>query len=435
MFFNHPLEPSEPRFPPSVFARVDQIEETTEGDQLVVFDCIDADFVEKLDPNFPALCEFSDDFGWAADSALSIVVADANPFKKLMNKIAEDQWYRIVFSDSDSVIFLVDQYTTLFSDPTPRGVVHIEPVTGDMENHLRHLADWGSASPSDVREIEKALASINSPDAVAIYDVGQGAATALLSRGYPCLYFDFGGSAIGNWRSFPSHLRKFCFTDQPPIVLSHWDWDHWSSALRDRRALNSTWVLPLQSQGGSLGNVHARFLALLYAHGTTVLWWDPALQSLRLPAANARIVKADGPQTSRNESGLALVVDKSTIHSRAVLLPGDASFVHLEANVGTKFDHVMVPHHGGKTDTSVLPKAATKSRSHQIYSYGVGNIFMHPLPPTVKAFRTEWKRNTHVALRGDDGFGHLGISLNTKHSTRTTLPCNGSCQLRIHRWI
>ena len=434
MFFNHPAEWPEPRFPPSVYARVDQIEEISEGEEVVIFDCIDVNWVEEFGGDGLALCDLKGELGQRADRALSIVVAEARPIRNKTGPVAEDQWYRIDFDDLADTDWFVEQYTAFFSDPNQRKAI-IEPICGALEDQLRNLAGWGQAMPSSMSDIKGALAQVTSPDAVAIYDVGQGAATALLTNGHPLLYFDFGGAAIGNWRSFPLHLTQFCFTAKPPIVLSHWDWDHWSSSLRDPEAFDVTWILPLQAQSGSLGSVHSRFLAKLYAQGTTLLWWDPKYRALSLPNANARIVKADGPPSSRNESGLALVVDKTTQESQSVLLPGDASFAQLATNVGTTFDHMMVPHHGGKSDISILPQATTKSCSHQIYSYGVGNIFLHPRNDVVKAYRTVWKKNTHTALRSSSGFGHVWIDLIGNRATPASPPCNGKCRLSAQYWL
>lgn len=435
MFFNHPAERPELRMPTAVFARVDQIEESSLGDEAVVFDCIDVKWVDEIGGDAPALCEMTGELGWSADSALSIVVADLDPIRKVAGDVVEDQLYRIDFDSTNTTSWVIDQYTAFFSDPNPRGVIQIEPVPKAMENRLRKLAGWGDFQPSQMSEISDALRFFRQPDAIAIYDVGQGAATAILSGGVPLLYFDFGGSAIGNWRSFPPNLTKFCFTDAPPIVLSHWDWDHWSSALRDPQAFDMAWVLPLQRQSGSLGNVHARFLARLQAHGTRLLWWDPTCKVLSLPNSDARIVQAEGSKSSRNESGLALVIDKSTQTARSVLLPGDASFCHLVARTGPEFDHVMVPHHGGKTDVSLIPKATTQSRSHQIYSYGVGNIFLHPRADVVQAYRLGWKKNTHAALRPASGFGHVGIDLTGSAVSPPSPPCGNRCQLALEQWL
>ena len=130
---------------------------------------------------------------------------------------------------------LAEQFHNLFQDPTERGVIDVRPAASSESAMLKRLAGWQDVEGAAPTDIEEVISRTEPVDAVAVYDVGQGAATALLSRGVPTLYFDFGGSALGNWRSFPEPLNQFCMTANPPVVLSHWDWDHWSSALRDHR--------------------------------------------------------------------------------------------------------------------------------------------------------------------------------------------------------
>ncbi len=46
MFFNHPLEPPEPRKPTAVYARVNSIEPIGGDDDVLLLDCVDADWVD-----------------------------------------------------------------------------------------------------------------------------------------------------------------------------------------------------------------------------------------------------------------------------------------------------------------------------------------------------------------------------------------------------
>lgn len=255
---------------------------------------------------------------------------------------------------------------------------------------------------------------------------------ALLSHGVPALYFDLGGSAIGNWRSFPESLRQFCMTAQPPVVLSHWDWDHWSSALRDLRALEHPWILPIQDGAGDLGAVHARFLAMLKASGTDICWWHYGTLATASPRTGVTLFQAQGPRKSRNESGLALSIMQN---GREVLLPGDASLEYVCPSASS-FDYLMVPHHGGRSSLRTIPSPNDRQRSHLVYSYGIGNSYLHPLPRTVRTLRRSWKKNAHTALRDSSGLGHVGIDLVAGNQQSKLPPCgNCMCQLGIRQWI
>ena len=297
---------------------------------------------------------------------------------------------------------------------------------------LNELTGWRGIEESPRPDIEEILNGIAPVDAVAIYDVGQGAATALLSHGVPVLYFDLGGSAIGNWRSFPESLRQFCMTAKPPVVLSHWDWDHWSSALRDLRSLERPWILPIQDGSGDLGAVHSRFLAMLRAYGANIHWWHYGTSAIASPRTGVTLFQAQGPTKSRNESGLALSIVRPDC---GVLLPGDASLQHV-CSSSSSLDYLMVPHHGGRTSLGTVPSPKDKWRSHLVYSYGIGNSYLHPLPRTVRALRRSWKKNTHTALRDSSGLGHVGIDLAGRNQRRKLPPCGHCiCQLGIRQWL
>lgn len=438
MFFKQHIERTPDRFDRSVYARIDSLEEGEGDDVLALLDCISSDWVDEYGEKFGSLATNLERDERDPDSALSIIATDFAPLKKRGFSEGEGNWYRLELDIPESSSWQADQYYSLFSEPTERGVISAERVNPSMQSLLDNLAGWGDAVPSAEDDIVKALTRSDDIDSVAVYDVGQGAATALLRDGLPVLYFDLGGSAIGNWRSFPPALKNFCFTQDPPVVLSHWDWDHWSSAVRDASNAidNRVWVLPLQDAAGALGAVHARFLAMLNGRARHLLWWGSSLSQINLQGLHSTIVKATGSKTNRNESGLALVVDRKGGPNERVLLPGDASFVNLPSVVGHQFHQIMVPHHGGKTNLANLPTHLVKTRGHAVYSYGAGNIFLHPRADTVKAHRLRWKKNAHTAIRDERGLGHLGIDLSGRSNRSPNLPCGSMhCQLGIKNWV
>jgi len=433
-------EPREPRFPRGVYARIDQIEDDEDKGGTLLLDCMDIRWVdEQSDSSQPIASREGD--GDGIDQALYILTIALKEFRYLTGEFSSTLWYRIELGSPQHGKFVAQQYGALFSDSNERGLISIKRVNSTLQEKLDYLTGWGNAQPSDNNDIYEALRLSSFIDTVAIYDVGQGAATALLSHGIPQMYFDFGGSVIGNRRSFPKHLTRFCFTSNPTIVLSHWDWDwdwdHWSSAFRDRRALNATWILPLQKKCGPLGGVHARFLGLLLQHGK-VLWWNTQ-RNMKLSGVGrspiVNLFKATGPQTDRNQSGLGLTLDDGK-NNKFVLLTGDASYSHCpRIKTNRLIAYFMVPHHGGKTGLLKLPNSRRNRKDHVIYSYGVGNSYLHPRPDTVKAMRKGFTKNTHTALRNKSGFGHVGIELTVGAGKIKKLPCGGYCKLEIQQWV
>ena len=433
MFFKY--EPGvlvEERPPRPVYARVDQIEPVDDADDapsLVLLDCIDAHW---LDNNADLANHLSDPRFEEADRWISIIAISSDRLagdSKGSGELAE--WYRLELGEPDGGA-VVEQFYNLFQDPTERGVIGVRRVNRDEEEMLNELAGWRGVEETPRSDIENLLSRVKPVDAVAIYDVGQGAATALLSCGVPTLYFDLGGSAIGNWRSFPGPLQQFCMTYDPPIVLSHWDWDHWSSALRDLRALKRPWILPIQDGAGDLGAVHARFLAMLKANRANIRWWHHGTTPITSPRTGVTLFQAQGPRNSRNESGLALSIKRRDCE---VLLPGDASLRHVCPGASGP-DYLMVPHHGGRTNLGTIPSPNDRRRSHLVYSYGIGNSYLHPFPRTVRALRRIWKKNTHTGLRDSSGLGHVGIDFLARSKLSNLPPCgNCMCQLGIRQWL
>ncbi len=433
MFFKY-MTDERPEAPPPrpVYARVDQFEPLDDADRapsMVLLDCVDAKWLDEVGERVTHLSDQELD---EADWRISVVAVPSN-YLDGVDEDADDspEWFHLELGEPDRGP-MAEQFHNLFQDPTERGVIKARPVTPSENAMLKRLAGWHDIEATDPTAIEEVLTEIGPVDAVAVYDVGQGAATALLSDGLPNLYFDLGGSAIANWRSFPEPLLRFCTSADPPVVLSHWDWDHWSSAQRDDRLLHQRWILPIQNQAGDLGAVHARFLAMLKTKSQRIYWWGYATPPITSQPAGVTVFRARGTQKSRNESGLALSVARNR---RTVLLPADASLPNVWSGASS-VDYLIVPHHGGRTALSTIPTPNNRSRDHLVYSYGVGNVYQHPLPRTVRAFRKSWTRNAHTALRDSSGLGHVGIDLTGQSQSLPQPLCMaGGCQLGIRQWI
>ena len=114
---------------------------------------------------------------------------------------------------------------------------------------------------------------------------------------------------------------------------------------------------------------------------------------------------------SRNETGLVLVVGGAGCNQFSVLLPADVSIGIFERWGSCSFEHIMVPYHGGRTDLATVPKHRSQRARHAVPSYGLGNIFLHPLTETQRTFSKTWKNADHTAFRQPLGMGHIGIGL------------------------
>lgn len=335
-------------------------------------------------------------------------------------------------------------YRNLFGDPQPTAIaMATTPGSGALQA-LSRIDPLDGQRDATQTEIEAALApAVGSLDEIAIYDVGQGSSCGLLSNGRVATYFDFGGGVAGNKKTFPRKLVSFCFcrTEMPPIILSHWDHDHWSSEGRDTRSHGATWIAPRQPiTGRARAPHHSAFIASLISNGKLLIW--PAKLS-SLAVGQFRIIKCVG--TSKNASGLAVEVDPPDDTHAPVLLPADAGYDDIPGASSGTFEGIACPHHGGWSNFKNVPTKPSPRHSRLAYSYGRNNTYHHPLSATYTAHNNaSWTdprvtkqsapcyvRNTED--RSANKLGHIGFNWGKK-SRPTKPPCSGACYLGIQQY-
>lgn len=237
--------------------------------------------------------------------------------------------------------------------------------------------------------------SVAKADLLAVYDVGQGNSNALLEengrKAAPTLYFDLGAGVYRNQHTTPANL-VFCFTQKPPIVLSHWDADHWAGAFASStggpnpyEALLQHWYAPLQT----VGPVHVAFAHQVIASGGSMSTYTApagAQGTAALGATRAlRFVLGSG--TDRNNTGIVVAVeDASLTPPRSWLLTGDCDYKYFvqhlqpEPPVG-----LVVPHHGADLASGTAapsPVALPNGYCRVLYSFGAGNKHGNKQHPT-----------------------------------------------------
>lgn len=288
----------------------------------------------------------------------------------------EQRWQEIQIATTGGGL-AADLYRNLFAEAVPIRLSAISDPSPAVVALLKQTNPLLNRKDASDTEIDTALANISgsaSIDHVTMLDVGQGGANALVTAtGDVAAYFDFGGGAGPHATSFPTALTRFCFcaTSGPPIILSHWDHDHWSSEGRDTRSHSKTWLVPHQTP---LGLHHAALIASILRHGTLVVW----------PRAGKKASHAVGQLTllqcsgsSRNSSGLAAIVSPPAgVAALPVLLPADAGYGDVPMAVGQTFDAIAAPHHGGHSNSPLIPAPAS-TFARLGYSYGASNSYGH----------------------------------------------------------
>ena len=233
----------------------------------------------------------------------------------------------------------------------------------DEHFSLKHLGTM------DSNQIGTALRRPEAATWATVFDVGQGSCAALRDdAGAVLVYVDLGGGVMANAKTFPHKLRTFCFGSEPLIVLSHWDWDHYSSARRDPWAYQQHWLVPYQED---LGPVAIRHAADILAHGGQVQVWPATFCG---DTERFGIHQCNG--TSRNDSGLAVTFNLGG--GARALFPGDADYSYLPEQAGKAARCLVVTHHGAEMRTQQAPRADALPGSRLVYSYGAGNQWEHP---------------------------------------------------------
>jgi hypothetical protein len=406
--------------PDRVYARVDRFEPADlEGKAgSLLLDCVDADWFDEVGREVRWLAD--PDLADEVDRRISVIELEIHrdgrfysPWRRRVGSWVELR----LGSGGDDVL----HYPNLFLPPVSRALSTLSHLPGALENDLRAKTGLRLLRDADPEALTQAIDDAGRVDAAAVYDVGQGGCSALLRDGLPRLYFDFGGAALSSTKTFPEALTRFCFSRSPPVVLSHWDWDHWSSARRDPRALERTWIVPRHDN--QLGPVNTRFLGDLLAKGR-VLVWPAGLPSARV--GQVTISACTGPAGRHNDSGLAMTVAAPEGRGDGrMLFPGDAGYRFVPGSKAA-FTSVVVPHHGGVADSSWVAGSDGAEAGRLVYSYGAGNFYRHPFSDVERAHKAAWpwRRTRHTALRGPEGLGHVHLYWDPGDAAATPR-CNG----------
>lgn len=284
-------------------------------------------------------------------------------------------------------------------------ITEIRRVDRDQARRLDALVDMpgGKEANHDVlsRLFQDVDRAAEVPDVVVV-DVGQGALAAVCARGggdQPLLFVDLGWPTNSNRAGQPS-CRPDVTGLRTPVVLTHWDWDHWGLALNTIKwagtpkhcvidwnvaALERPWVVPGVGKkwgGVKLSPMHWRFALVLARKGNLYRWPSP-----NFVVSNSRLMVtpvSGGRPGNRNNHGLVVVVaDQLNGRGprRAILLPGDADYSCLPFlkrgwTPAYTFSGLAASHHGGKVTAAKIPTAA--SPAWLAISVGKGNRYKHP---------------------------------------------------------
>ena len=315
--------------------------------------------------------------------------------------------------------------------PTPNdleaGQLYISPPTlvdAETQADAERIFDASKLAPRSFERFTMLLDTLFAGEGrrhVVAYHVGQGNCNAVVNEHeHPIMFFDLGWPIQANIAGAPNPMPKFFDVqanhEPPPVVLSHWDWDHWAYALdswrydRNRGAAQATWkaaaldrpwLVPAPEKALKLGPSHYLLIMKLYHHrwhGRRALHFWPNRRSI-WETANLAIIKCRTRKKDvsyRNNSGLAMVVRIDDGWKRGlVLLPGDSEFDSIRLDEVRSWESrrlvgMVASHHGGKLNVFSIPEA-TVSDARLVISTG-RNRYGHPNERMLDNYRLQgWR--------------------------------------------
>lgn len=224
--------------------------------------------------------------------------------------------------------------------PPRRARISVRPASNKVARMLALATDLGPyVRPED--EIELALPA--SPiENIFVLDVGQGSANALVTAaGNVVAYVDLGAGVLADIGTWPPSMRGVCLRHDPPVILTHWHYDHFHAANIYPLGQGMTWIAPLQTLGPGPQSAMANAIATT---GTLMVWNGNGI----LSAGKIDLERCTGPWSNQNRSGIAVWV-WGTAGSDPILLPGDAGYSDVPTLVaGKAIAGVAAAHHGGR---------------------------------------------------------------------------------------
>jgi len=251
--------------------------------------------------------------------------------------------------------------------------------------------DTNQNMPQSIKVLSKRRLS-----AIKALDVGQASMVALFQGNEVVAFYDVGWPLPFNKSSPPSppDIDSFTLSEDCVVILSHWDYDHYSRARIDERLRNLMWVAP----EGIVGPNTHKFIKSL---GRNLYVASPK-RGFPLNLGCFCFEWANG--TDRNNSGLVvhLVIGKSKI-----LLTGDASYDHIAAHLKTDLTALTIPHHASETGHFIasIPPPLKSTEGKAVICAGHNNRYGHPSSTVLTDHET---KKWNVEITGDNGTGKRG---------------------------
>lgn len=243
------------------------------------------------------------------------------------------------------------------------------------------------------------LKHVSGLSGVRVEDVGQGDAISILdNQGRPVLRIDYGGVQSTPFTGMARKPKRRAINVALPVhetellMLTHWDEDHWASAVELSLALRQTpWLVPRQwtSPSAVERSLRVRDITCIpramecsptcfVAQNGDQLWWE-----------KLKYFDRSAMHEDCNRSGVAF----SIVHAhtgRVIFLPGDAPYhlpkhYQLHAQADLTMRGLVAFHHGAGTHWANLTRRFLRRwrdpsfKQTLVYSVGGPNRDNHPV--------------------------------------------------------
>ncbi|QJD90143.1 hypothetical protein HH213_08560 [Duganella dendranthematis] len=298
-------------------------------------------------------------------------------------------WYEIELKDrvenDNDLKALV--YPNLFSPALAFSVRTAKKIKGKVATTLGavfSMTSWPAANIADVVNVlSKADATV-----LAVHDIGQGNACGFrgASDKPVNLWIDIGCGVNRNASTVPSGL-VLCYSKSAPILLTHWDKDHWAGARKGAPAaqpnifLNRTWIVPRQE----VGPQHVKFAERIISENGTIFIVDNSnigtSNLLSIPIQGSRTIEislgtgANSDDRNNHQCIVIRVLDE--MPDRKWLLPGDISYSNMPSKwYEDRYVAIVASHHGADVGSKNVPAPYGTKDDYAVlaFTFGPGNV-------------------------------------------------------------
>lgn len=270
-----------------------------------------------------------------------------------------------------------------------RGLLLPSRASAGFLSFVQQLQKDPSPSSRDhaCAELEARIQSWGSDLHPRVLDVGQAQCVALHRSRDPSspvvAFVDVGAPVFFHEHTYPS-FSPFAGIHLDPdaiVLLSHWDWDHWSAArYRFPKIQSLSWYAPFQERGGITKSFRDGL-------GSRLKYIDGDIRTRAID-----LVRGTGNTNDCNESGYVM---RLNCPYGVALLTADVSYGNIPLRVRTGADGMTACHHMGQGSDD--PPMANEG-ARVVASFGDGNKYGHAFQSSVDTHRTrDW---TYVSTAG-----------------------------------